>query len=264
MYPVIIQLGPIIIYTLWLFVGIAFLAGVFVFTHLANKKRLNMNFIYNNSVAIFLITLVTARLFFVAFNYQMYFHFLNLQSFVSILYIWDKGLSLLGALAGLIFSIIYFSYRNSEQTEKWLDILTISGISAMGVAHVGTFLDGSFYGRETDMPWGVLFESPSIKYAVPIHPVQLYAAVMSLIIASALYIIHKKNIYKKGTVTFIGVAAYCALIFILGFFRGDDVFEAFSIRSEQWLSILIVVITGTYMVYRYNKDRKKHNPDKNV
>jgi phosphatidylglycerol:prolipoprotein diacylglycerol transferase len=256
MYPVIIQIGPVIVYTLWLFVGIAFIAGVFIFTYLAKKKRLNMSFIYNHSFAIFLSTIIGARLFFVLSNFQLYFTEFSPQSLLSVLYIWDKGLSLTGAIAGLVFSIVYYSYRNNEQTTKWLDILTISIIAAMGIGHIGTFLDGSFYGKETDLPWGMVFESPSIKYAVPIHPVQLYAAILSFLIAFILYIIYKKNIYKKGFITITGMLSYFLMIFLLGFLRGDDVLEFLFLRIEQWFSLLMLVITGSYIIYRYNKDKK--------
>lgn len=256
MYPVIIQLGPVIIYTLWLFVGLAFLAGVFIFTHLARKKRLNMAFIYNHSFSIFLFTLLGARLLFVLTNFQLYFPDFGAQSFISVLYIWDKGLSLFGAIIGLLLSIIYFSYKNNEQTIKWLDVLAISLICAIGVGHIGTFLDGSFYGRETNLPWGMIFESPSIKYAVPIHPVQLYAALISIIIGSLLYFFYRKNIYKKGVIALAGIISYSLMLFLLGFLRGDDVFILLSIRSEQWLALLILLLTGTYLIYRYNKDKK--------
>lgn len=257
MYPVILQLGPIIIYTLWLFVGISFLVGVILFTQLAKQRRLNMEFIYDNSILIFLITVISARLIFLASNYQFYFQDFTPRSLLSVLYIWDKGLSVLGGLLGLVLGIMYFSHKNKEQTKKWLDILTISVIFAMGIAHIGTFLDGSFYGNPTNMPWGILFESPSIKYAVPIHPVQLYAALFSLAIASGLYILYKKNIYKKGTITNLGLISYAFMLFLLGFFRGDDVQVILSIRSEQWFALLILILTGSYIYYSYNKDKKK-------
>lgn len=262
MFPVIVQIGPIVIYSYWLFAGIGFLCGVLMFTHLARIKRLQMNFIYHYSFSIFLWGLVGARLLFVFRNFPLYFPDFSTQSFLSVLYIWDKGLSLLGALIGILVSLVYFSYKENEQTKKWLDILTISIISGLVIGNIGAFLDGSSYGRETNLPWGMVFESPSIKYAVPIHPVQLYAALYSLIIVVILYFLYRKKTLHAGKITIIGIFSYFTLLFLEGFLRGDDVFIFLGIREEQWLSIAALFVTGSYLISRYNRIKEKKSADK--
>jgi phosphatidylglycerol:prolipoprotein diacylglycerol transferase len=259
MYPVIIQIGPIIVYSLWLFAGIALLCSVFVFEYLARSKRLQMNFIYHYSFPIFIWGLIGARLLFVLKYYYIYFPDFSFSSFFSILYIWDKGLSLLGALIGVTLALIYFSIKEKEQTKRWIDILTISIIAGLGIGHFGTFLDGSAYGRETNLPWGIIFESPSIKYAVPIHPVQLYAMLYSFIIAIVLFIFYRKNKFKAGIITFIGILSYLTVMFLEGFIRGDDVLIFLALREEQWFALIAILITGTYLILRYNKNRKKQS-----
>jgi len=264
MFPVIIQVGPVIIYSLWLFAGIAFVFAVFVFTSLAKMKRLQINFIYNNSLNIFVFGFIIARLVFVLENFQVYFPDLSINSFLNVLYIWDKGLSFLGGLIGIVLSLIYYSRKEKEQTNKWLDILTISTIAGLIIGHIGRFLDGSSYGRETSLPWGVLFESPSIKYAVPIHPTQLYAALYSLIIASILFFFYSKTSFKPGKVVFIGLMSYFAMVFLEGFVRGDDVIIILGLRIEQLFSLLILLIaSGTIIIYRYNIKRKSLDPNTN-
>ena len=265
MFPVLVQIGPIIIYSLWLFIGIAFIFSVFVFTSLAKTKRLQLNFIYSNSVNIFIFGLIFARLFFVTENYQLYFPDLSLNSFLGTFYIWDKGLSFVGGLIGITASLAYYSWKEKEQTKKWLDILTISTISGLVIGHIGRFLDGSSYGRETNLPWGILFESPSIKYAVPIHPTQLYAALYSIIIAVLLLILFTKSTFKAGTIAFIGFVSYLTMVFLEGFVRGDDTIIYLNLRIEQWFSIITLLIAaGTYVIYRYNSKRKNLNTEKNT
>ena len=118
MFPIIIQIGPIIIYSLWLFTGLAFILSVFIFTSLAKMKRLQLNFVYNNSINIFLAGLIFARLFFLIENYQIYFQNLSFNTFLNIFYIWDKGLSFVGGLSGIIIALVYYSYKEKEQTKK--------------------------------------------------------------------------------------------------------------------------------------------------
>jgi len=264
MFPVIVQIGPIIVYSLWLFTGIAFILSVFVFTSLAKMKRLQLNFIYNNSVNILIFGLIGARIAFIIENYYLYFPDFSLNSWLGLFYIWDKGLSFLGGILGIALALIYYSYKNKEQTKKWLDILTISTISGLIIGNIGRFMDGSSYGRETDLPWGILFESPSIKYAVPIHPTQLYAVIYCLIISGILFFFFTKTTFKAGVVTVIGILSFFTMVFLEGFVRGDDVFILLGLRIEQWLSITVFIIAaGSYIFYRYNSKRNLLKTEKN-
>lgn len=261
MFPVLIQIGPIVVYSLWLFAGIGFLLGVFIFSLLAQQKRLNMNFIYDKSLSLFIWGLIGARLFFVLRNFPFYFPDYSTQSFLNILYIWDKGLSLFGGLLGIIIALIYFSRKAQEQTKKWFDILTISIIFALAVGHIGTFLDGSAYGNVTSLPWGMIFDNPSIKYAVPIHPTQIYAFIYSTILAIFLFTYYRRQKPAAGKTTSIGIISYFSLIFLEGFFRGDDVFIYSGLREEQWFALVVLIITGGYLLRRYNRSRKTQTPD---
>lgn len=261
MFPVLLQIGPIVVYSLWLFTGIGFLLGVFIFSLLTQQKRLNINFIYDHSVAIFLCGIVGSRLIFILKNLNYYFADYSINSFLSTLFIWDKGLSLFGGILGLVMALIYYSIKKHEQTKKWLDIMTISIIAGLSIGHIGAFLDGSSYGNVTSLPWGVVFDNPSIKYAVPIHPTQIYAFLYCAILAATLIIYYKKQKPASGKTAFIGTVCYFSLVFIEGFLRGDDVFIYGGLREEQWLSIIILIIAGGYLFRMYNVNRNKKEPD---
>lgn len=261
MFPVLIQIGPIVVYSLWLFAGIGFLLGVFIFSFLAQQKRLNMNFIYDHSFGLFIWGLIGSRLFFVLKNFSYYFPNYETQSFLNTLFIWDKGLSLFGGLIGIVIALIYYSKKEHEQTKKWFDILTISIIFALAVGHIGTFLDGSAYGNPTPLPWGMIFDNPSIKYAVPIHPTQIYAFLYSLILAIFLFIYYRRQKPAAGKTMFIGIISYFSLIFLEGFLRGDDIFIYAYLREEQWFALFILIITGGYLLRRYNRNRKIQKSD---
>lgn len=257
MFPVLFQIGPIVIYSLWLFIGLAFILGVFIFSHLAKSKRLDLNFIYKYTFQIFLFALIGARLIFVLRHYNIYFPNFSISTFYNIIAIWDKGLSLIGGLLGLFISILIFSIKEKEQTLKWLDILSISIISGLAVGHLGAFLDGVNYGTPTELFWGITFDNPSIKYAVDIHPTQIFAFIYSILIAGILVYFYKKKKVESGDLMQYGIIAYFFMSFLEGFIRGDDVIIFLGLREEQWLAILIILITGGFIFYRYNKNRNK-------
>ena len=53
---------------------------------------------------------------------------------------------------------------------------------ALAIGHalgrIGCFLVGDDYGRPTDLPWGVAFPQGLPPTAVPVHPTQLYEAIL--------------------------------------------------------------------------------------
>lgn len=261
MFPVILKLGPIIIYSLWLFIGIAFIAGVSIFSYLAKRKRLNLNFIYKYTFQIFIFGLIGARLLFTIQHYSIYFPDFSLNTIINLISIWDKGLSLIGALIGIIASIVIYSIKEKEQTLKWIDTLTVSVISGLAIGHIGAFLDGINYGTPTNLFWGLTFDNPSIKYAVDIHPTQIYAFIYSAIIALVLIFLYTKRKLEAGKIMLIGLIAYFTLNFLEGFIRGDDVYIIFGLRTEQWFALLILIITGGFIIYRYNKKGVRSSKD---
>ncbi|MBU1445875.1 prolipoprotein diacylglyceryl transferase [Patescibacteria group bacterium] len=264
MYPVIIQIGPLIVYSLWLFAGLALLAGVFVFTSFAKIKKLQMNFVYNHSLEIFIAGLVMARLFFVIKNYQIYFYQFSVSSFKSIFFIWDKGLSFLGAVIGITLAIVFFAKREDEPLRKWLDILTISVLAGLFISHIGAFLDGVGHGTPTSLPWGITIESPTIKYAVPIHPTQIYTALYSIIIAGILTYTFLRKKLESGLITAYGILTYAFFTFVTGFMRGDDVLTLIWLREEQIVSIIAMFIAGGYIYSRYNNNISRKISDNNI
>ncbi|MBD3156999.1 hypothetical protein GF369_04205 [Candidatus Peregrinibacteria bacterium] len=262
MFPVLIQIGPIIIYSLWLFAGLGFLLGVFIFTQLAHKKRLNINFIYNHSFGLFIWALIGSRLVFLIRNFSYYFPEFTTQNVIHGLFIWDKGLSLIGGLMGLAVALFYYTKKEKEQTKKWFDILTIAVLFALATGHLGTFLDGSAYGNITSLPWGMIFDNPSIKYAVPIHPIQLYSFLFTIILALSLFIYYRKKRPSAGKTTSIGVGVYSLYLFLQGFIRGDDVLIIAGLREEQWFGIIILIILiGVQSLKRYNNQRALKQSD---
>ena len=159
MFPILLQLGPFTIYSLWVFAAVGFLVSFVVMNRLLQKDRNSMTFLANHSLAIFFAGVIMARIFFVAQNLKIFFEQIDLSHFLSIFYIWDKGLSFWGGIAGVAIAIFYFCRKEKENFAKWFDVMTISALAGMVFGNIGSFLDGSNYGNETDLPWGVIIDN---------------------------------------------------------------------------------------------------------
>ncbi|MGL5831542.1 MAG: prolipoprotein diacylglyceryl transferase [Candidatus Altimarinota bacterium] len=257
MFPILLQIGPITIFSLWLFVCLGFFISIVFINKLTHSRRVKLNFLANNSLLLFFTGLIFARLFFVILNYNYYLSEASQGNFLEMFYIWDKGLSFWGGLVGLITSLYILCKRQDEDFNDWTDVLSVSIIFAMAIGSIGAFLDGRNYGVPSELPWAVLMESS--LYAIPIHPVQLYSAIYCLIIGLVLYKSFNTNFLKEsGNITLAAISSYSFFRFLEEFLRGDEAIHISIIRLPQILAILIF-LASTYFLYRKYQQYKTSN-----
>ncbi len=195
MYPELLQIGPVTVSSLWFCIGIGFFAALIVATKLVKKTRLKLHFLAEHSLSIFFGGLIASRLVFISRNLTSFFPDFGFERFLRILYVWDKGLSVWGGLIGICLTLFWFCRREAESYRRWLDVFIVSILCALTFGNIGAFLDGRNYGIETTLPWGV--EIANSIYAVPIHPVQMYAAIYCAILTFVLIQLFNRNIGRE-------------------------------------------------------------------
>lgn len=250
MNPIIFQTGIFTLYTLWIFIAIAMLVTTYNISRLSIKKGLKLQFLSENSLMIFLSGLAGARLLGVLTNIHIYFDQFNVQTFLNLFAIWDKGLSIWGAMIGSL-AYLYHICKTKEEQDffKWMDVIVPSVILGLAITHIGAFFAGSNYGHETSLPWGVNFENPAIKYAVPIHPTQIYAFIYAAAIYTASQLIH---VEKNGVIGLGTISAYSLFRFLEEFVRGDDAWIILGIRLPQVFAFIAFVGSAVFL-YKYYK-----------
>ncbi len=216
-------------------------------------------FLSENSLLIFFCGLIMARFFFIIYNLNYFWEtVINEGNYLEILFIWDKGLSVWGGLLGIWLSLYVLARRHKEDFLAWSDILVIGVLFGMTLANIGAFLDGRNYGIPTELPWGILFETS--QYAVPIHPVQIYAAIYTLIIGLVLTNLYLHRLFKtSGVITFSGITAYCFFRFLEEFLRGDESIYIFDLIREGQIVSFLGLFFGGYMLYRYSRNHSLAN-----
>ena len=257
MHPILFETKFFTIHTLSLFVAVSILIGAYAMIKLSVKNGLKLQFLSENAFTIILWALFGARTLNILFHYQTYFYEISFDAFFKLFAIWDKGLNIWGAILAGIISFYYITKDREQDFWKWMDVIIPSVIIALTISHLGTFFEGTNYGHETSLPWGVNFESPAIKYAVPIHPTQIYAFLYSSVIAISLILVSQTkkilNLKLSGFTGLLGVILYSLFRFLEEFLRGDDTIEIFNIRVPQILALILFIITGTFLYIRYNR-----------
>lgn len=196
------------------------------------------------------------------FHWSSFFFSYDVQEFLGLLGIWDKGISFWGTVIGVFFAL----YRKRKNTEEpllaLLDQLAPALLVGMMFGEFGAFLDGSLYGTPTTLTIGVTFKSAYVKYISPIHPTQLYAlAYTTIILLLTLHLLKKsRSATVHGIVTEVTMTLMSAGIFIEEFFRGDDVFTLFGIRMGFYVSAIIFIF-GVILLRKRIKNPELYDPD---
>lgn len=209
------QIGPI---TLWfrlifLLIG-TWLSAEFLFK-LASSAGLSLQNLREDAKWHVIAFLLCGRILAMIGNYQTY-----IRDPLRMIIVWDGGFNFLGGAIGVAL-VMFWSARKQRVTFlQWLDVLLPATTFGLAFDWFGMFLSAQAYGKPTNVPWGIVFDTFNVRYTVPIHPVQLYYAFFYFTLTFVLLLIRRYS-KRSGAETLIGIAVASMGVFLLEFLRGD-------------------------------------------
>lgn len=237
MFPVLLKIGPISIFTYGFLIAVGFLAGIYIATKEAKRAGEDHEKIMDLCFYILIAAILGSRLFYVATSPGIY-----LKDPFEILKIWNGGLVFYGGfIAALVTGVIYLKVKNIP-VWKTADIMAPSVALAHFFGRIGCFFAGCCYGKYCDLPWAVTFSHPDslAPTGIPLHPTQLYESLSNLAIFLFLFFFRK---YKKydGQIFWMYVLLYGITRNVIETFRAD-------FRGEFFYGILsISQVVGGFM-----------------
>ena len=242
--PIAIQIGPIAIR--WY--GIAYLAG-FICAYLVIRslnRRWELDIVEDDLLSIVIGVafgvIIGARLFYILFYGAGYY----LAHPASILAFNEGGMSFHGGLCGAIVGGWLVCRHLHISTLSVADMAVCGAPLGLFFGRCANFVNGELWGKPTDLPWGVMFETGGNVYR---HPSQLYEAILEgLVIFVVLFALsRKKPTRPQGT--FIGtfLTLYGVFRFLIEFVRLPDAQLGYLLGTNwltmgQCLSIPIFII----------------------
>ena len=175
---------------------------------------MNLAFLTEYFVHVIISSLVGGRIVYVLGNLSEFQH-----SYPSILYVWDLKFSFFGMLAGAMLALYLAARKKGEDFWAWFDTLFLSTLGMLIFVHIGYFFAGKDYGLPTELPWGLSFQANHIPFVSPIHPTQLYAALITILLLA--YSVKKsKRIHLSGVVGNRALMVYCVAMLGIDFLHG--------------------------------------------
>ncbi len=182
---------------------------------------------------------------------------------MTILKLWDGGMSLHGGVLGVLLAIYFITRRNQLSFLRFCDYIACSIPFGLGLGRLANFVNGELWGRPTDVPWAIIF--PQSGTFDPRHPSQLYeAGLEGIVLFAVLWFLFWKTHarYKPGLLVGTAALIYGASRFLVELVRQPDVgLETlpWGLTMGQTLTVPMLLI-GLYLVVTAKKRRVRVEP----
>ncbi len=220
MFPTILKIGGIHIYSYGLMLFLSFLLGIWLVERRARKFGVDAQTITDLALWILLAVVLGSRLFYVAFHWEEFRHDL-----IGIIAFWRGGLAGLmfyGGFLGAIIAGLVFVRVKKLPLLKLMDAIAPAIMLGEGFTRIGCFLNGCCFGKPTSCPLGTVFPTDSpAGYTFQgqhIHPTQLYSSAAGFVLfALALWLERRK--LKDGVLFAVMLILYSLFRFGIDFVR---------------------------------------------
>jgi len=166
-----------------------------------------------------------------------------------------EGLTIWGAVLGATLGIWIYSKFSHQNFAYFADLLAPGVVLAQAVGRVGCTINGCCYGKETSLPWGIVYTHPE-SYAplgVAVHPTQIYEIIYLLIIFGVLFSL-RGRFKPDGSLFLIYLSLYSLWRVGIDFLREGTPF-LFGLHQAQIIGIIVLLIAIPVLALRARRVR---------
>ena len=191
-----------------------------------------------------------------------------LLSPVSVLKLWDGGMSFHGGVIGTTVGIILFARRHSLDWLRVHDYVACCAPFGLFFGRLANFVNGELWGKPDDsLPWGVIFHGAAGE--MPRHPSQLYEALLEGVVLFAILWFafwRTKARYDPGKMVGLFILFYGLFRYVVEFFREPDsqyfdspILGTSGLHMGQLLCVPMI-LGGAYLIATARRRRQRVTP----
>lgn len=258
MHSKFFDIGPLTVHWYGVMMALGFMAGLLNWAVLGRGTKRTFNYSSDLMFWVMVSGILGARIAYVISEWSQY-----AQDPLSALRVDQGGLIYYGGFIGSGVALYVFAKRHGERVLDLLDFVITAVPLAHAFGRVGCFLNGCCFGRLCEGFPGVRFPAQSLvwwdhvssgqilrfsEYSLPVHPVQIYEAMVNL----AVYLLLLRH-YKRRKVLGSTVALYLLTYpvgrFALEFFRGHERERLFGMPIAQHISIALFAAGIAFLIW---------------
>ncbi|MGA8044201.1 MAG: prolipoprotein diacylglyceryl transferase family protein [Terracidiphilus sp.] len=256
MHPILLHFGPVLIPAYGVMAAVGMLLALAMSLRTARIAGVVPNHLWNLSIVALFAALIGSRLVLIVVNWTV------LRSHPA----WLLGLAmihhpLLAAISASLALVAALVYARRVQVPLRDAADALAAPIALGLAfeQFGALLAGSGFGTETAARWAVVYTSPlaarwsGAPLGLPLHPVQLYAALAYLTLSLAL-LVWLPSRHQRGDVAGLGLAAAGVIVYFTEFLRdpeGRGILLHGALDGPQLAAILLLLVGAVLLRERH-------------
>ena len=238
-------------------IGIGILLAIAVAEKLSKIKNVNFDELLNIVLIALPIGIIGARIYYVAFNWNMY-----KGNLIEIINVRGGGLAIHGGLIFGIGAAVLYAYKKRLEFLKYIDVAAPGIVLAQAMGRWGNFFNGEAHGSAVSESFiqhfpkfiqkGMYLKEGDLNAAY-YHPTFLYESIWDLLVFFILIFVFKKT-EKRGIVFALYILLYSTGRFFIEGLRTDSLMLG-PLKMAQFISLIGVLAAAIFIGIQF---RKKH------
>lgn len=226
-------------YSALLLFAIAF--GIFLLTREGKKYEYSKDFLFNLAFWVIIVGFISARLYYVLFNYKYY-----LNDPISIFKVWEGGLAIHGGLIGGFITLVLYCKKYHARILKITDMISLPLLLGQAIGRWGNFFNSEAHGGATSL---IELQNQHIPdfvitgmniNGVYYIPTFYYESLWCLLGVIVLFIVKHYKYLKVGQLTCIYLMWYSVGRFFIEALRTDSLMLG-GFKVAQLVSIALFI-----------------------
>jgi phosphatidylglycerol---prolipoprotein diacylglyceryl transferase len=245
MHPVLFEFGQFTLYWYGVLLAAAYLLGLQFALWRARRRGLDPQRVMDLGILVIVTALIGAKLLLLVVDFRQF----TASPSAMFGLLRSGGVFYGGLIAAVPASLLYLRWKRMPlwtTTDVFAPGITLGHV----VGRLGCLMAGCCFGRQTSVPWAIIFTDPAAfanvgtPLGIPLHPTQLYDAGAELLILAVLLLWERRSTGFPGRTFWSYMLLYGVTRFIIEFYRGDSrgmVFDALS--TSQFVAVLLVPLS---------------------
>lgn len=242
--PILLNIGHFAVRWYGLIITVAVLVGLWIAGREAERYGFQKDDIYSISTWVIAAGLIGARLFHVIDHWPEKYA----ADPIRVLYIWEGGLAIWGAVLGGIIAVTLIARLRSWRLPRLLDTFAPGLVLAQAIGRTACIITGDAMGPPTNGPFGVAYTNPNAmvpRLGVYYTPMPVYEIFANLAIFAVLWKLRTRNL-SDGRLFLIYLSLYSLERFLLGFTSAYRII-AFGLTQSQLISVILLSLIVLFL-----------------
>jgi phosphatidylglycerol---prolipoprotein diacylglyceryl transferase len=244
--PIIISFGHFMLRWYGVIVAVALGTGMWVAAREARRKGVSSNVFSDAMLWGIVGGFIGARLFHVLDHWPHEFA----GNPIRVLYIWEGGIAIWGAVAGGLLAVLIFSALRHVRFSVLADCVTPGLVLGQAIGRVACIITGDAVGKATTGPFGLAYTKPGVmapELGVYYTPTPVYEIIMNLAIFAVIWRLRRRNL-PDGALFLTYLLLYSVARFLITFWSSYQTL-ALGLNQAQWVSIGALIIATPWLLY---------------